>query len=30
MPYKDEEKRKGYNKMYYENFIDKEEHKNKI
>ncbi|MBR2212994.1 MAG: hypothetical protein IJ889_01000 [Eubacterium sp.] len=29
MPYKDEEKRKGYNKMYYENFIDKEEHKNK-
>lgn len=29
MPYKDEEKRKEYGKMYYENFIDKEEHKNK-
>lgn len=29
MPYKDEEKRKEYAKMYYEKCIDKEEHKNK-
>lgn len=29
MPYKDEEKRKEYGKMYYKNCIDKEDHKNK-
>ena len=29
MPYKDKEKKREYNRMYYENCLDKEEHKNK-